>query len=219
MVKIILNKTSVFIMAVIAIVYFDSCNGQSQNSDTCITHLKNARRNLNAYYKSNDQSSLAIAMNEVEQSMQCDKTKRGAIELKLSLLILLNQYQHGYQYVDSLGETDFKLKYKKGMWQNFFLALECESKFDTVGRNKYYNNIIPIVENYIQSENKQKGQIDEEPYYDLFFIKAKVSDPKQIDFELDSLKQKYPSEGDFFEGLKSTFLNIAGKSNARPSPQ
>src|SRR5580658_3903766 len=119
------------IVIILFIYSFSSCRGQSNNKDSCIAHLKNARRNINSYYKNSEQALLFVALKEVEQSTQCTETRYGAIELKLSLLLILKKYKEGYIYTDSLSESDFKYKYKRQMWHNYFLALNYESNFDT----------------------------------------------------------------------------------------
>ena len=104
------------------------------------------------------------------------------------------------------------------MYYNSFLALDYESKQDTANRNKNYNEIIPSIENYIQKESEPKSQLDEEAYYDLFYIKAKVSDQKKITTEIDNLIQKYYSEKDFLEGVKNTLFNMPKEVNATTAP-
>ena len=171
---------------------------------------------MNNYYKTNSLSLLDSALKETEQSMRCDQMRLGAVDMKISLLILLKKYQRGYEYVDSLSLNDFKLKYKKDMCEYYFHALNCETKSDTVNMDKYYNKIISIIKNFIQSEHAHNNKFNEDAYYDLFFIKAKVSDPKRITLEIDNLKQKYPSEGDFLEGIKTTLFNVPMEVKATP---
>jgi|GEM_PF-2091735 len=197
----------------------NGCCGQPKNSDTCISHFKNASAAVSSYQESNDQQFLSVALHEVGQSTACTETRQAAVELKISLLMLLKEFREAYVYVDSLNETDFKLKYKKSMWHNYFLASEYGSQLDTVNEVKYFNEAIRAIQNYIQSENKHQGQLDEEAYFDLFNIKKKVATQQQIETEIDSLKGEYPSKRSYFTGLKTTLFDIPGQAKAIADPQ
>ena len=135
------------------------------------------RNGISTYYKINEKLLLNKSLNNVEQALKCKETRYKAIDLKISLLILLKKYRNGYKFIDSLSEKDFKKGYKKKMNYNYFLALEYESKADTANRNKYFNEIIAHIQNYIQQENISKDKLNEEAYYDLFSVKAKVLIP------------------------------------------
>jgi len=97
---------------------------------------------------------------------------------------------------------------------NYFLALEYESKADTANRNKYFNEIIAHIQNYIQQENISKDKLNEEAYYDLFSVKAKVLSKEKISSEIDLLKEQYPKEKDFFDVLKETLINVEPKTTS-----
>jgi len=191
-----------------------SCE-QSQN-DSCIIHFKSARNKLNSYYKTKDSFLLLLALNDAQHSLQCDKTKRGAIEIKLSVFALLKQYENGYKYVDSLSESDFALTYKKQMLYNYFLALHYESKEDSVTRNKYFHTIITGIDEYLRKQNSPKKEINQEAYLDLFSAKSKVVSAQKIKLEIDSLKEKYPQSKDFFETLRQTVNSDSTIVSATP---
>lgn len=192
-------------LIVFALFTLNSCNGQAKDKDDCVLHLKNARKSFNSYYQNNEDSALISALNEVEKSMQCIETRRGAVELKLSLLMLLKKYPEGYKYIDSLTENDFKLSYKKTLAYNYFLASEYESKGDTVMRNKLLNETVSNIQKYIQGENMPDHKINEEAYYDLFLIKSKILTQEQMNVEIALLKRKYPKNKDFFDALEDSF--------------
>ena len=195
------------------------CNRHANQLENCNANYKKARLDFNTYYTHNDTVYLQKAIADVQLATKCDETRRSAIELKLSALSLLKQYEHGYKYVDSLQMDDFRISYKKIMWHNYFLAQDYESKSDTVNRNKNYNEIIKTIENLIQQENLEKSKIDEEAYADLFSIKARIMDKEKIHSELDVLAKRYPEKKEFFEDLKNTTSYGRAESSADPVPQ
>lgn len=196
-------------------VSFNSCNGQAK-IDGCKESYKNANKNLNAYYKSENQSLLQNAIVYVEQSMTCEETRRKAIHLKISLLILSKSYKWGYEFIDTLNQNDFGKSYKKQMHHDFFKALEYESKSDTLNARKLYTKIIESLDDYIQSESNFQKALDQEAYYDLFFVKSKLLPQSQINTELDELAQKLPADKVFFITLKSSFDVASKETNAIP---
>lgn len=184
------------------IFFFNSCTGQS-TIDGCKTGIKNARSNLNTYYKSNDTTLLNDALPYTEQAMLCKETRLQAVELKTSLLILLRKYKLGYEFIDSLQQTDFNKEYRKGMNYNFFKAMEYETNGDTANAHKLYVEAANDVTHYIDTTNRD-NQIDQAAFYDLFFIKSKILSKEQIEKEIEEMVKKYPSNKDFFITLKST---------------
>ena len=192
----------------------NGCNGQSENNDSCLLHLKNARNQIASYYKTNEQSLLLSSIDECEKSMPCLETRKAAIELKVGLIIKLKRFQEGQKYVDSLTESDFKLKYKKRMWHNYFIALEFDSKGDTVKRNNYYKEIVSDIQNYIFKDSLPAGEINEESYYDLLFAKSKFLNKKEVYDEIEVLIHRYPKEQQFFDGVKTSLYKVSFSSNA-----
>jgi hypothetical protein len=186
---------------------FSSCQGQSIQLKDCLSHFKESRIALNTYYKNNDTSLLQKSLDNIEIAMNCDETRRGAIELKISLLMLLKKYKNGCLFIDSLSDKDFKVSYERKMIYNFFLAMDYESIGDTINRNKCYNTAIENIQNYIQQENLPKDKIDERAYYDLFLTKWKILDKEQLKAAIELAKQQHPNNKDFFESLQSTFVN------------
>jgi hypothetical protein len=197
------------------LVFLCGCGGSSRSN--CEQHFKNARKWMNVYYKHRTDSLLTRALDEIEPSMQCKETRAGAIELKFAVLALLKRYEQGYKFADSLNENDFALSYRKSMYSRFMRAMDYESRSDTADRNKCYGQIVSDIENYLRIGNAGKAKFNEEAYIDLFFIKGRLLGRGQIDAEIDSLKQKYPVEGDFFDALKTSFSNSAKETEAMPA--
>jgi hypothetical protein len=150
-------------------VIVNGCNGQSKDLENCKLHYRKATANIDIYYQNKDTSLLKNALGDVEQSLECPETKKASIEIKIGILSLLKEYGNAYRYIDSLKDSDFKLKYKKMMDYNYFLALDRESKSDTIGRNRFIDSAKSLIQNYINKESK----FDEEAYYDLFYISSK----------------------------------------------
>lgn len=191
------------IISVHIIFCFSSCTGQS-TIDDCKTGAKNANSNLNDYYKNNDPALLNKALYYTEQSMPCKETRLQAVELKISVLMLLKEYKAGYEFIDSLQQSDFNKEYKKKMNYDFFKALEYEANADTLNAHKLYIEAINDLSLYIEKANNDK-QIDKDAYYDLYFLKSKILSQRQIEDELEKLAKKYPSYTEFFTILKSSF--------------
>jgi hypothetical protein len=143
------------------------------------------------------------ALPYTEQAMLCKETRLQAVELKTSLLMLLRKYKLGYEFIDSLQQTDFNKEYRKGMNYNYFKAMEYETNGDTANAHKLYVEAANDVTHYIDTTNKG-NQIDQAAFYDLFFIKSKILSKEQIEKEIEEIVKKYPSNKDFFTTLKST---------------
>lgn len=182
---------------------FNSCIGKSKMDD-CKTGIVNARSVFNTYYKSNDSTLLDGAFRYAEQAMLCKETRLQAVEIKTSLLMLLQKYKSGYKFIDSLQYNDFNKEYKKEMNYNFFKAMEYETKGDTASAYKLYAETVNSVTQYIKTANKN-NQIDQDAFYDLFLVKSKILSKEQIENEIEELIKKYPSNEDFFTTLKSSF--------------
>jgi hypothetical protein len=196
---------------------FNSCNGQSKEVEICQVSYKNAKLKLGKYGQDSDKFLIKEAMKHIDTAINCKETRKKSIELKISLLSILKEYKNAYEFIDSLSEDDFLKKYKKTMQYNFFRALEDESKGDISGRNKYFLEIIKEIESNIKSEYATQKMIDEEAYYDLFFIKSKLLSKQEMKAEIGSLKKQYSDKEDFFDILKESFNEETKESYPIPS--
>ena len=195
------------------------CNGQPANSGNCETAFKTARINLDNYYSTGEEHLLRESLNNVQNAIPCEATRRKAIELKTSVLVLLKRYEEGFKFIDSLESADFKQPYKKKMSYNFFRALESEAKQDTATRNKLLNEVIAEIEDYVQHQQLPQDKIDEEVYSDLFLVRSKVFDARQLQAELESLKKRYPNHAVFFDALWESFAGESKPASAVPVDQ
>jgi hypothetical protein len=200
-------KFSIFLLLL------NSCSGPS-DTNNCVTNYKLARNNYADYFKNKDSSLLKQALSDIEKSFECQKTKRGAIDLKIALLSMLKEYKKDYEFIDSLNENDFSKKYKKNMNYNLFRALDYKERGDTINHNKLLNETIENIHNYIQQESMPQGEVDEEAYLDLFVMKKQLEKPEKIKAEINLLKKEYPQEGEFFDGLEGSLFEEPNEVNS-----
>jgi hypothetical protein len=203
-------RLKIFYSYILVITFLCSCNGQTGNKDVCKTNYINARNKFNKFYIEKNPVLLSEALQDVEKSLDCPITRPASIELKISVLYSLKEYNKAYQFIDSLEEKDFSKPYEKKMQYNFFKALDCEAKSQDEDKKKYFGIAILEIQNFI---NHQK-LIDQKAYYDLFLVKSKVLNEKQFNEELNNLKIKYPNDQDFFEVLKESFTEKPKQVNA-----
>ncbi|HXD78611.1 MAG TPA: hypothetical protein VN616_12425 [Puia sp.] len=200
----------------IATAVFHSCSDQSGQISTCAIHLKNARIAFNSYVQNDNKSALSTSLNEIQGAMSCPGTRQPAIMLKISLLSLLNKFQQGADFVDSMATKDFKMPYQKEMYSKFFKAMVFDSKGDTVQRDKLFHEDASNIFNYIKREKLPKDSVNEDAIYDLFFIESRFLDSSLLAVKIDSVASLYSKNSDFFNALKSSFYDT---SDYRLRPQ
>ena len=169
------------ILYCLVLTFFNGCDRQDHNLDDGALALKKAEKNLDLYNRTKDHSLLYLGLKDTETSLQCVQTREQAITLKIDMLSQLKNYKWGYEFIDSLSESDFKVKYKKDMWYYYFHALESQSIGDTINRNLYLAKIISGIQNYINQENMPNEKNDEEAYHDLFFSKTNILNKQVLD--------------------------------------
>ncbi|MEO6177904.1 MAG: hypothetical protein ABIP27_22300 [Flavobacterium circumlabens] len=190
-----------FLNWIIIITFLCSCNGRTANKDVCKTSYINAKNRFNKFYTQKNPVLLSNALKDVQKSLNCPETRSASIELKISVLSLLKEYDKAYHFIDSLEEKDFSKPYKKKMQYNFFKALSYESKSKIADRDLYYNKALVEIETFVDSQKN----IDQEAYYELFMVKSRLLSSEQISDEINILKIKYPTDKIFFEALKESF--------------
>lgn len=190
-----------FLNCILIITFLCSCNGQTANKDVCKTSYINAKKKFNNFYTEKNPILLSDALKDVQKSLNCPETRSASIELKISALSLLKEYDNAYQFIDSLEEKDFSKPYEKKMQYNFFKALSYESKSKIADRDLYYNKALLEIQTFLNSQKT----IDQEAYYELFMVKSRLLSSEQISDEITILKIKYPADKVFFESLKESF--------------
>lgn len=168
---------------------------------------------LNNYYQTNLAILLDSALQETEFSTYCESTKPAAIETKIILLMLAKKYKEGYEFVNSLSVNDFKFKYKKQMYYNYFMAEDYERMNDSLRRDSCFNKIVADIERFVGTQDS----VNKEAYLDLYSAKAKVSSIHQVSMEIDSLVKMYPNQSGFFNSVKASVFTIVDSASAVPA--
>lgn len=200
---IVLNKKlKVSVQFLFLTLLLNSCHGQTNATiEECKVHIVNASKIVNSFYVEKNQNSLSDALKEVELSINCPETKKKSIEMKISILALQLEYDKASEFINTLSEDDFAKPYKKNMQYYLFKGLSFESKADKKNRDINLQKSVQSINQFIEKNNS----VDQEAYYDLFFVKSKMISQNEMVKELDGLKKKYPSDKEFFEILKESF--------------
>lgn len=179
------------------------CNSQ-QITNSCIEKYTKARTAFNSYLLNDDtcRSKLTTILSTLDSNMDCSGRKMAIIELKISILLKLQEYAAGFAYIDSLQDNDFKYPYRRQMWSFYFKALSFEKIGDKISSNNYFNGAIQCIQAYIQKFNIKPNMTDGEPYLDLFKLKTYTQSMSQLDLELNALRITYPNDTLFLEYLE-----------------
>jgi len=206
------------ILSVCIILFITTVNScKAQNVDSCKAHFKQSRLAQNAYYKTNNPDALKKALAEVEQAMDCPLTRKVAVTQKIGLLFLLKDYRTGYNYVNSLNETDFWHPYEKDMEYNYFRAKEYETKGDITNKNIYLNKAMHAIQAYIDKEDATSKKMDFMAYSLLFWMMKEMGDIGRIKAEIDTLKKKYPDNAGDIDTFKSMYIDGNNVHSAAPT--
>jgi hypothetical protein len=192
----------IYIFGLFAVIFFTNCNGQSKtNSDKdCNSLYTQAKNKLNEYYLVNNDSSLYSSLGYTEQALSsCPEFKGRFTDLKITLLMLLHEYEKGYKFVNALNVKEFSKPYKKSLYLKTFKALSLENQGDTLGRDSCFNELEAEIKSYMS-----KYPSDKDAIADLFFIKVKHINTELVIKEIDLLQKKNKKDAEFFEGLKET---------------
>jgi hypothetical protein len=195
-----------------------NADGQQNNVDSCKAHFIDARKSFNRFYKTKETYLLDDALKKSELSLHCPLTRIAGVELKISILSMQKQYRKGYQFIQTLNESDFKYRYRKEMGYNFLHSLESEDKGDIVSRNIYLIKAKNAVEQYIEKQNPNGNSSDISPYYDLVFIMKRMGNTQKTNDEIAMLTTKYPALLSIFNSLNSE-LNGSAVETKVTNPQ
>ncbi len=192
----------IYLISLLTVLSATSCSGQNkQSSDKdCETQYIQAKDKLNEYYLSNEDSSLYLALNYTDKAFPlCPEFKDRLANLKITLLMLLHEYNTGYEFVNTLNDNDFAKSYKRSLYLETFKALSLEVQGDTIGRDSCFNELEKEIEIYVS-----KHPLDKDAIADLFFTKIKHIDTEIVIREIGLLQENNKEENEFFEGLKET---------------
>lgn len=189
-----LNTISLFCFVIISVL-LNACSGRNAE-DRCNSLLQKANDNLYQFYSSNDTLLLIEAKKQID-SIECDFFKHKVFNTKVALLVILNEYYEGVDYVKGLDSAEFDREYQKSMYLKSFEAMLCESKGDTVGSKNLYIEIADEIQSYLD----KTAYREKEAVVDLFTIKSKVMSKSELMQEIDSLKNSGCCDNDFLESL------------------
>jgi hypothetical protein len=192
----------IYILGVLIVVYLTSCNGQIKpsNDKDCETYYVQAKNKLNEYYLVNEDSSLYSSLNYTEKALSsCPEFKDRLTDLKITLLMLLHEYNAGYEFVNTLTVKNFTKPYKKNLYLKTFKALSLEVQGDTFGKDSCFNELEKEIGTYVS-----KYPSDKDAIVDLFLTKAKHINTEVVIEEIELLQEKNKEDNEFFEGLKET---------------
>ena len=179
-------------------ILFYSCHIPHDREIICEDNFKKAS-DL-AYKNPTNKSILDSALLIVNRCTQCDSIKKSVTVLKIRLLITLEKFTGGSNYVDSLELSAFEYPYKKKLNHDNFVALRFASNKDTISRNNVYRQMTADLEKYISRNNLNKKEF-EEAFIDLSTLKQNLVDTIG-NREIDSLKIKYPDNAKFLDFYK-----------------
>jgi len=177
-----------------------SCN-QNNKEEKCEEQYNRAKDYLNEYYLTNNKDYLNLLRLTID-SINCDTFRYSLSGIKITLYLLMEDYESGIVYLDSLLPDKFAKPYSKNMYLNSFKALICEKDDNTICRNDYYKQIENEIEKYI------RDKIDKEALVDLYFIKSKIHGKEILLNEIDSLKTINQYDTDYLDVLHETINKV-----------
>ncbi|RYY54300.1 MAG: hypothetical protein EOO09_14815 [Chitinophagaceae bacterium] len=182
--------------------FFSACEPDSAD---CKSFFKEGSRQLNLYYQSKQERHLDSSLIYFNNAIQCDNFKAAAIEQKIGILILLKDFSKASQFVDSLESNVFLKPYTKEMYLSMLNGYKSAARGDSVGYRMQIKSAVQLLEKFIKL-SPDKKKVDQQAYYDLFFLTSKIYPKLEIQNEADRLAGLYPSDADFFNSLKNTFF-------------
>lgn len=198
----------------ILIILTINCNGQSQEKDSCINDFNNAEKLITDFAIKRDSTALNSALQLYGRAMNCSETRKKSIEKMILYINLSEDYQKGYSFIESLLSNDFDKPYKKKMYMNFYKAMEYDKKENILERDKYFSLIADSIQLFIQKSNL--NELEEEAYYDLYFIKSKYLSKEVIENEINELIKSNPKNKLFFDSLKYSLFSIENEEVSAP---
>jgi hypothetical protein len=178
---------------------FYSCHIPHDREIICYDNFK--KTTDLAYKNPSNPAALDSALIIVNRCMQCDSIKTAVVDLKIRLLITLDKFKEGSEFVDSLHASDFTYPYKKELTHDNFIALNFASNMDTISRDKVYQKMAIYLNSYITSNNLKSKEF-QEAFTNLNALPRNSIDSISLDRQIDSLKIKYPNEERFLDFFK-----------------
>lgn len=181
------------------VIFVTGCKGNGQ--ENCDGWYVEANSSLNDYYLDNDEANLKLSMDIVEKGYNsCPDFESKFVDFKITLLLLMKEYEQGYSFIDSLEESGFKPSYKKILYLKTFKALSLEKKGDIAGRDGHFEELIGEIEDYLSSNPSSKEAIA-----DLFHTKLKFEEKAKVIREIELMQSLNNfDDKDFLDALKES---------------
>lgn len=178
------------------------CNEGSgtMNHNDCLDSYSKANSYLNEYHMKGNEKSLRLSLKITESIYgSCPDFKEQLTNLKITLLMLLKDYEKGFKFVSSLDADKFESAYKKNLYLKTFKALTLEERGDTLKRDELLQELVNEIQNYIDNNSSDKNAIA-----DLFYTKIRFKSENEVIEEIEQLQQKDIDNKDFYEALKES---------------
>lgn len=134
---------------------------------------------------------------------KCPSIEPVLVSRKIRLFLLLENYERGYAFVDSLEASAFEWDYAKNMYYHTFKARFYEKQGNLKLRDEEAQTAVREIEHYIN-----KNPTDKDAIASLAYTMTIYSDEATVIARLDQM----PPQGnigdlDFLEGLKNSISN------------
>jgi hypothetical protein len=196
-----MGKALFTLIFLIFVSFNSSCRSQNQSKKECEEAYYKAIDLRSRFFISHDTALLREALINLDSSLTCPHVSGSVIEIKLSTLSMIGDFDRTLRFLDSTRTSDFARKYQKQFYVYSCKALINGNRGNTLLQKAYYDSAVKSVEHYLQSNT----EFSKDAFGDLYFIKSKILSREAFDRELDSLKTIYPSQKILFEALKDTY--------------
>lgn len=198
-----MKKTAIILM--VLILNLNTCsNSKNIEKLECERMYKQTLSMINNYYTTKDKQYLEKAQCFLDSMAFCNKEIQNKItNTQISLFFLLENYDKGIVFLDSIPQNHFEKSYQKMMYLDGLKAMQLKNmQCDTIQSVKYYEKIANKINEYV-SQNPN----DEDALYDYFMIKINIAPKGAILDEIDKRMKLEPDKADFFKALKELVLN------------
>jgi len=181
----------IFRVLILALFFVGCHSSNSLKKEVCFENLLRVNEYLNQYYIDGDEENLKCSLSIIDNVIDnCVEHKEQLVTSKITVLMLLKDYEKGYEFIKSLETEKFKRPYLKNMYLISFKAFSYEAKKDTLKKNLIMIGVIEEIQNYINH-----NPTDKEAIVDLFYIKTILKNKKEaIDEDRSIIERKENGE-------------------------
>lgn len=192
-----------------ALLSFTSCqsegNKPSQSTNRgrsdCQNSYDTILKGFYEYHSNNDTLKLKSILSAAEQCLLCSDTKLFGINSKYKVLTVLEEYELGIAFIDSLKQEDVSPPpYRKRLMINYLKSKQAAKAGNISLKDSLLSNTASMIEAYLASKN---WVFDIVVFEDLLFLKSEYYKSEDFDKEMDSLISKYPTQEFYFNARKT----------------